>query len=60
MLLVHAGQTPIPCATLSVDDFGTLVQIGTAYVNEMCSVFTTAELISVSHDTMMHAARELH
>jgi hypothetical protein len=60
MILVHAGQTPIPCATISVDDFGSLVQIGTASVNEICSVFTTAEAIAVSHETMMHASRELH
>lgn len=59
MILAHAGQTSFPCATVSVDDFGSLVQIGTVYVNDVCSILTVGEAIVVSRDTMMHATREL-
>jgi hypothetical protein len=59
MILVHAGQTSIPCVTMSIDDFGTLVQIGTEYLIDVCSVFTDAEHVPVSHETLMHALREL-
>lgn len=60
MLLVHAGQTSIPCATLSVDDFGTLVQIGTENIFAACSAFMDGEAVVVEHDTMTHATRELN
>lgn len=58
MLLSHAGQTSIPCATLSVDDFGTLVQVGTTNIFAACSVFTDGEAVEVSHETMMHVTRD--